>query len=133
MKSIIPAAAILCICLAMPCLGGNLSIRLAEASQDGQGVAPSLRDVADALKQVGFGDCRMVSSVSVLLPAVDRTVSLGEFTVKCSGPQNNLQVSVKQGGKELLNTTINLQTNKPFVLGSLSGKKSKMALVFLAK
>jgi len=134
MRMFSTTAFILCVCLAMPGLaGGNLSIRLAEATPEEKGVPPSFSDVAAALRQVGFADCRLVASVAVFLPAKNWTATLGEFSVKCSGPQNNLEVSVRQGGRELLNTTINLQTGKPFVLGSLSGRKSKMAMVFLVR
>ena len=130
-----PLAALLCLAAATPCLAGrSLSVRLVHATNEGQGSAAGLEDVQHALKQsLPYTTFRLLSSASVPLPANNDAASLDSVTIRCSGSQESLTITVNQGGKQILNTTVNLRDGKPFILGGLPAKEGKKVLVFVAR
>jgi len=136
MRPILFGIVLLWIVLTVPCYAGNeLSVRLVEAVQgaDEQSSA-GLEDVIGILKRsLASANYRLVDSCIIQLPA-SAEQTLGSYTIKCSGTQKNLAVTVLRHGKEVLKTAnIPLQGTKPFILGGLPGKSGVMLLVFLVK
>ncbi|MEI6970129.1 MAG: hypothetical protein WCL44_01310 [bacterium] len=136
MKTTLLATILFTAMLAAPCLAqSQFSIRLVEARQSG-GADPQdgvgLEDVIDMLKRhLVSARYRFVDSCTVKLPA-DDTLTLGEYTVKCSGNRKNLSVTVLRFGKQVLKTaSVQLKDKKPFIIGGLPGKTGLMLLVFM--
>jgi len=122
--------------LAMPCFAAEeqLSIRLVEATSDEKADAEGLKDIVAILKKnLAYSNYRLLASCTIALPFADEieTRVLGDYTVKLSGPRDNLSVSIFRGNKRALKTTISLQVDKPFMLGGLPGQTGKLILVFL--
>jgi hypothetical protein len=120
MKKCLTAAAVLMLCLTVPCWAGSaVTIRLLQSSNPG-----------DALKKTQPGAVQqVVATATVPLPAVNATRILGVYQVTCSGDQKNFSITVFQGGKQALRTTVGLEDGRPFILGGLQGG----VLIFLAQ
>jgi hypothetical protein len=134
MKQFVYIATML-LCISASALGGSLSIRLVNASNAGEGIDGSLNDVAKALKgQLPFKRYQLVSSATASLPAGKAVSSLSGYKVTCNGPQNALAIRVDKGKRNLVSTTVNLQSKRPVLLGGFPGKAGgKLILVFVAR
>jgi hypothetical protein len=114
--------------------GPELSIRLVEASNSGQGTGGGLDDVAQLLKDnLPFDSFRLLASKSMALPA-NGSVSLAEgIVVKCSGDQGNLDVTIERGRKERVRNTIELRKDSPFIVGGFPSGKGKTIVILRLK
>jgi hypothetical protein len=110
--------------------GPELSIRLVEASNSGQGAGGGLEDVAQLLKDnLPFDSFRLLAEKSMGLPA-NGSVALAEgIVVKCSGDQGNLSVTIERGRKEQIRNTIELRKDSPFIVGGFPSGKGKTIVV----
>ncbi len=130
--------AIVCSCLllaaAAPCEAGrSLSIRLVHASNKQKGNNAGLQDVIQVLRTLRYNHYRLVASASLGLPPGNGAASLGGYTVRCSGPQKSLKITVSRGRRQLVNTTVSLRDGKPIILGGLPSQEGKLILVFVAR
>jgi hypothetical protein len=115
-------------------LAGSLSMRLVEASNTGSGIEKSLGDVASALKaQLPFSSYKLIASGATTLPANGSRTSLGGYTVTCAGPQTSLTIQITKGRQQLANTTVNLRSGRPLLLGGFPSKSGKLIVVFIAR
>jgi hypothetical protein len=119
---------------AIPAMAGDLSIRLVEAT-NGEGVSSSgLEDVVEVLKRnLAYQNYTLAGEATVGLPAKGETRQLRNYTVVFSGPKDNLSITVKQGSKRLLATTVKIESGTPLILGGFPSKTGKMVLVFVAE
>ena len=117
------------------CLAGdNLSIQLIEASNKKDATSSGVQNIISILKKsLPYNSYNLVASGSTKLPTRKTTQKLGEYIVSCSGKQKNLSIKVTRKKQTLLNTTVNLSDNKPFMLGGFPSKNGKFILVFIAK
>lgn len=136
MKSVLLGIVLLAAVTVTPCYaGGLLSIRLVESTKGGDGQnAAGLEDVVDILnRSLASANYRLVDTCTVQLPA-NSEATIGAYTLKCSGTQKNLVVTVLRHGKEVVKTAnIPLQAGKPFILGGFREKNSVLLLVFMVK
>ncbi|MCK5849649.1 MAG: hypothetical protein KAH23_01945 [Kiritimatiellae bacterium] len=118
---------------ASPCLaGGNLSIRMIEASNKTTPSSSGVQDVVSILeKSLPYNSFNLSASGTMKLPAKKSTQRLGGYTVSCSGKQKNLSIKVTHEKKTILNTTVNLRDNKPLILGGFPSENGKLILVFV--
>jgi len=112
----------------------QVSVRLVAILPGPSSDSVGVNDVLDALKNT-IGEKRYLLSAEdkIVLPADQQRVSLAHVTLVCSGTQKNFQISVSLKGKQVINTNVELEDGKPFILGGTSGNKSKFALVFVVK
>ena len=125
----------LCAVLAAPCMAEEqLSVRIAEAAPSHSQTDEALKDVIAVLKRVlGDTNYKLVAQCAVSLPA-NETRTLGQYTIACSGPKNNLTISVSRDRKEIVKTTVSFQKNSPFIVAdNLPGMKKGQALVFVVR
>ncbi len=113
---------------------GSLSIRLVQASNRGQGVGDGLSDVAELLRgNMPFNTYALLATRSLALPA-DGAMPMGEgLTVRCSGRQGNLQVTVTRDGRAVLQTTVELQDGIPLIVGGIPTERGKLIFILLAR
>jgi len=128
---LLPAIAL----LAAPVLAGSqITIRLIEATDSGTGNPAGLADVIGVLKRsLVYKNYSLVAQASLPLPAAKRVVTLGSYSVSCSGQQGNLAISVKRGNRVMLNTNISLRDNRPLIVGGFPSGRGKRVLVFVAR
>ena len=114
--------------------GSQVSVRLVAIMPGPSSDSSGVNDVLDALKN-NIGENRYLLSAEdkISLPADKQTVTLAHVTLVCSGTQKNFQILVSTKGKQVINTNVELEDGKPFLLGGTAGKKSKFVLVFVAK
>jgi hypothetical protein len=113
--------------------GSELSARLVEASKEGTSSA-GLEDVMEVLKtNLPFTAYRLLGSGAAPLPAAGRTLRLAGYSVKCSGPQDNLDLEVARRKRVLLRTTISLRDGRPLIVGGFPAGRGKHVLVFVAR
>ena len=114
--------------------GSEVSVRLVAILPGPAADSVGVNDVVDVLKK-NIGDNRYLLSAEekISLPADKQRVALTDVLLVCSGDQKNFQISVSRKGKQLINTNVELEDGKPFILGGTSGKKSKFVLVFVVK
>ena len=137
MKTMLLGVLLMAVVLAVPSFAGDqLSVRLVEVkySDADQKTDAGLEDVIGILKRnLASAHYRLADSCVVALP-VNETLTLGEYTLKCSGTEKDLSVTVLRFGKQVLRTAkVPVQGRKPFIIGGLPGKTGLMMLVFLAK
>ncbi len=120
--------------LVLPVLAAqSVSIRLVHATNQSAPSTSGVEDVASVLSRTfPFNHFRVLASASQRLPA-NGASSLDGYSVSCSGPQGALKITVRRGGRELVNTTVGLQDGKPLVLGELPCDSGRMFLVFVAR
>jgi hypothetical protein len=114
--------------------GSEVSVRLVAILPGPSSDSSGVNDVLDVLKN-NIGENRYLVSAEdkISLPADNQIVGLAHVTLTCSGTQKNFQISVSTKGKQVINTNVELEDNKPFILGGTAGKKNKFVLVFVAK
>jgi len=114
--------------------GSEVSVRLVAILPGPAADSVGVNDVVDVLKK-NIGDNRYLLSAEekISLPADKQRVALTDVLLVCSGDQKNFQISVSRKGKQLINTNVELEDGKPFILGGTSGKKSRFVLVFVVK
>lgn len=113
--------------------GSSLSVRLVHASNKQPGNGAGLGDVIHVLRTLRYKNYRLVSASSLRLPANNATTSLSGYSVRCSGPQSGLKITVSRGNRQLVNTTVSLRDGKPIILGGLPSGEGKLILVFVAR
>ncbi len=130
------ASCMLCL-LAMPCLAGqDVLVRLVRVeSGQKQEVRSGIDDVLDLLKTTvsSTNTYKLVASLAVTVPAKPVSRGFDRFTLVCSGDQKNFSITVSRGDTEVLKTSLELKENKPVVLRGLTGKKSELILILLAR
>ncbi len=120
--------------LALPAAAGTVSIRLVEATDQRAGVDPGLEDVAAALRNsLVFKGYALLATASTSLPGTGSPVVLGPYEVRCTGPQNLVNIEVFHGHKRVLRTSVSLLGNSPVIVGGFAGKTGKIILVFMAR
>lgn len=114
--------------------GSTLGIRLVEASNSGQGMGAGLGDVSRLLQEnLPFKSFQLLASRSMSLPA-NGTASLSAgFVARCSGSQKSLNVVIENGGRKVLQSTVELRDGSPLILGGFSSGKGKLIVILLAK
>lgn len=114
--------------------GGTLAVRLVEAHNDRDGAADGLGDVAGVLrKNLQYRGFDLLGSGSIGLPA-DGQVGLPRgFRLECHGPQQALKVTVIRGGETLIDTTLNLRSGSPVVLGGFQSDRGRILLVLIVR
>lgn len=114
--------------------GDKLGLRLVEATNDNSGVAPQLADVADLLKRnMPFTGYRLLDTKTLALPAKGAVEMKLGFSVRCTGEQNNLAVTVVQKRDVLLRTTAALEDGKPLILGGFPTTDGRIILILLVR
>lgn len=112
---------------------GDLTVRLVAASNNDSASSKELSDVIELLKKtLAFKSYSLKGSSSVALPAANKTISLGGYSVKCDGNQGKLEIVVKKSGKVLLSTKVSLKSGKPLILGGFPQGANKLVLIFVA-
>ena len=114
--------------------GSTLSVRLVEASNSGGGMGTGLNDVSHLLQSnLPYRSFQLLGARSMTLPA-DSSAAMGRsVTVKCSGAQDGVSVTVDIAGRTALQSTVSLRDNTPLVLGGFSSGKGKLIVILLAK
>jgi len=114
--------------------GGQVSVRLVAILPGPASDSVGVNDVLDALKNT-IGDKRYLVSAEdkIDLPADKQKLTLEHVTLVCTGTRKDFQITVSLKGKQVINTNVELEAGKPFILGGTSGNKSKFALVFVVK
>lgn len=110
-----------------------LSIRLVEASRESAPPVAALADVADILsRNLPFASYSLQGSQSLALPA-RQTVSLGGFTLTCTGPAEELQLAVRRGNRTLISTLLRLQRGTPVIVGGFPSARGRQIFVIVAR
>ena len=128
-------AAVLCALLfAATSYAGSLNIRVIQASNNGQGISGDIADIQPLLKSnLPFSRFDLLGAQTTALPASGQVQLAGGFTLKCSGPQNNLSVELSRNGRALLSTVLALQAGKPVILGGVPSGENKLLVVLVAQ
>lgn len=115
--------------------GDTLSIRLVEATQEGQGIGRGLEDVAQLLQEnLPFKSFQLQADKSVELPANSAVELSGGYTARCSGDAGSLKVSVVRKGKPgRVDSTVALRRGKPVILGGLPAEGGKMIVILVLR
>ena len=114
--------------------GDLLTIRLVEASNDGDGIDKGLRDIGSILKgQLPFKRYRLIDRGRCKLPAKQSIGLARGYNVECQGNQEHLTIKVRHRKSELLTTTVALRDGKPLMLGGFPDRKGKLLLVLLTE
>lgn len=114
--------------------GPLLSIRLVEASNDGQGMGAGLNDVARLLQEnLPFNSFRLLSNQSMPLPAHGAVNLAQGVLARCSGDERNLTVSIERARVPQLQSTVELRKDIPFILGGLPSANGKMIVILLVR
>lgn len=115
--------------------GGTLSIRLVEATNEGQGAGKGLADVAQLLQEnLPFKSFELRADKAVALPASGAVDLAAGFVARCSGDAANLSVSIERKGKQgRLASTVSLRKGKPVILGGLPSEGGKMIVILMLR
>lgn len=112
--------------------GGVLSVRLVEAHNRPRSQANKPFGMSSLLESnLPYKQYDLLQERSMSLPA-SGAVTLREFSVRCSGPQNNLKVTILRNGKVVLDTTLSLRDGKPVFLGGFPSQKGKLLIALVA-
>ncbi len=112
--------------------GNALLIRLVRASNT-PNVDPAVQDVVQAMSgSFAFKGFSLKAQTTVPLPASGES-HLGEYTVGCTGRQNQLSIRVTRGKRQMLDTVVSLVDGKPLVVGGFPAADGHHLLVFLAR
>lgn len=110
-----------------------LSIRLVEASREVATPDAALADVADILsRNLPFASYRIEAAASLPLPA-RQTVSLGGYTLTCTGPADELLLAVRRGNRTLISTLLRLQRGTPVIVGGFPSARGRQIFVLVAR
>jgi threonine dehydrogenase-like Zn-dependent dehydrogenase len=111
--------------------GDLVSLRLVRADNQG-GVDAAVKDVQQAMgKDFAYKGFHLEAQGAVQLSA-SKPVTLGGYTVECSGSAQALVVKVSRDGKAVLSTTVALAPGKPLILGgwpAAGGARQMLVLV----
>ena len=114
--------------------GETVSIRLVEASNNGEASSKQLDDVSSILKsQLSYKTYKLIDQKSCGLPAKGTIKMQKGFELECIGKQDNFSITVHKSGNKLLQTTLDLKSGKPLILGGFPSGKNKLLLVLLAQ
>lgn len=114
--------------------GSVLSIRLVEASQKGQGMGTGLGDVSRLLQEnLPFKSFQLLASRSMALPAGGVASLSGGMVARCSGEQGSMTVVIENGGRKVMQSTVELRDGSPLILGGFPSGKGKLIIILLAK
>jgi hypothetical protein len=112
-----------------------LEVKIILASNDGQGVDPSLASLQDRLDKLKFNSYRLLSTLELILtPPKGGTVSLpnGQVlrveAVQIQGDRVNMTVSVA----DLVKTGISLANRGTFMLGGINEERGELILAISA-
>ena len=133
-RTVLTVLLLICVMASSACAADTLFIRLVRASNTDEGIDPQLRDVVQMLRRtLVFKSYSLIGAARHRLPTKGMESRLAEFSVRCSGTQRNLRITVRRGRSVLLNTTVDLKDNIPLVLGGFPGKGGHQVLIFLAE
>ena len=112
----------------------RLTIRLVQATNEGQGASDGLRDVAPLLERnLPFRRFDLLESRTIRLPASQTVVFGAGISVKCDGGGDNLSLFVQSGGAVLLQTQVRLTGQTPLILGGFPAPGGRRLLVLTAR
>ncbi len=112
----------------------GLSIRLIKASNEGAGMSPALSDVAGLLQSnLPFQRFDLLDQAAMALPATGSVELAHGLSVHCSGPADNLRVTVDNGGVRAVDTTLRLAELRPVILGGFPFEQGRLLLVIVAR
>jgi hypothetical protein len=101
----------------------TLHIRLLRASHAEGPVAPALQDVMPALRNslVFKSYTLMDQAQQPLPPPAGASVSLGGYSVACTGPATQLSIKITRGRHGIIDTVATLRRGQPLILGGFGG------------
>lgn len=110
---------------------GSIKIRMAEAyNTDKPQVSPQLRDIVPLLKKsLAFKSYSLLGSTTVTTPANGKTAING-YEILCKGDDKKLQISIYQGNKCIIRSSVVFRGSKPVIIGGLKGAKGKIFFIF---
>ncbi len=112
----------------------RLTIRLVQATQEGQGASEGLRDVAPLLERnLPFRRFDLLESRTIRLPASETVLFAVGLSVKCEGGEEALSLFVQAGGTVLLQTQVRLTGQTPLILGGFPAPGGRRLLVLTAR
>jgi hypothetical protein len=96
-----------------------VSLRLVHASNSGKSVDAALNDISGTLTaNLPFSNYSVVDSKKL---SIGQSVDCAQgLSVTTSGTRESMKITVKQGGAQMLNTTVSLATGKPLLLGGFA-------------
>lgn len=110
----------------------RLTIRLVQASNQGEGASAELRDVAPLLQRnLPYRRFDLLESRTVRLPADQALSFAAGLTVRCTGHENRLALFVESGGAVLLQTEVRLTGETPLILGGFPAPGGTRRLLVL--
>lgn len=112
--------------------GSELFIRLVRASTI-PNVDPAVQDVVQAMSgSFAFKGFSLKAQTTVPLPT-NAVVSLGDYTIACSGSQKQLSIRVTRDKRQMVDTVVSLVDGKPLVVGGFPAMDGHYLLVFTAR
>lgn len=119
-------------CAALAARAETLHIRLLRASHAEGPVAPALQDVMPALRSsLVFKSYELMDQARQTLPPPDgATVSLGGYTVTCTGSATQLSIRITRGRQGIIDTVAALRRGHPLILGGFGGGGGQAIFVF---
>ncbi|MCX7668902.1 MAG: hypothetical protein N2439_02360 [Anaerolineae bacterium] len=112
----------------------RLTIRLVQATNEGQGASDGLRDVAPLLERnLPFRRFELLESRTIRLPAADTLVFGAGLSVRCEGDDERLALLVRSGDAVLLQTQVRLTGQTPLILGGFPAPGGRRLLVLTAR
>jgi len=112
----------------------RLTIRLVQATNEGQGASEGLRDVAPLLERnLPFRRFDLLESRTIRLPASETVAFAAGISVKCEGGEEGLSLFVQAGGAVLLQTQVRLTGQTPLILGGFPAPGGRRLLVLTAR
>ena len=114
----------------------ELSIRLVEASNTGQGVSRGLEDVSQMLKDnLPFNTFRLLSTRSMPIPASGEVALAEGISARCAGDARGLRVIIEQSGRVQLQSTVALRKDTALILGGFPSARpnARMIVILMLK
>jgi hypothetical protein len=113
--------------------GTTLSVRLVEASPKPASSSVGLEDVVGILsRNLPYASFTLQDSQTIALPA-NQSVSMGGFSVTCTGAQQELQLAIKRDGRALISTILRLNDGTPLIVGGFPSANGKQIFVLVAR
>ena len=128
-----PLAAVAAMWLASPAAPATqLTARLVEAGNQGEGVDAAIRDVAPLLKaNLPYRQFRLLDRKRLALPGGGATELRGGYLLRCSGNPDRVSITMERGGKVLIQTVLSLAGGRPAVLGGFPSDRGGRLLVVI--
>lgn len=130
------ALILLAVAASAPAAGATerLTIRLVQASNDGEGASGGLRDVAPLLQRnLPFRRFDLLESRTIRLPASETIVFNAGLSVRCEGDAERLSLFVQAGDTVVLQTQVRLTGQTPLILGGFAAPGGRRLLVLTAQ